>query len=66
MSRGGKREGAGRTHKWFMGDTTTIRIPAIFKDKVLDIVTQWDDEIKSGAEKKARELINNATLEDKY
>ena len=43
MPRGGKRKGAGAKPKWKHGKTTSIRVPAILKDEILDYARQLDD-----------------------
>lgn len=42
MSRGGKREGAGRPSKWMHKQTKLIRVPVAFADNLLDIARRLD------------------------
>ncbi|MEL7053248.1 MAG: hypothetical protein AAGM45_15895, partial [Cyanobacteria bacterium J06588_5] len=43
--RGGKREGAGRKHKWLHGKTITIRVPEDLAGEVLRLAHQLDKGI---------------------
>lgn len=42
MSRGGYREKAGRKSGWYHPETCTIRVPAIFADRLLEIAHALD------------------------
>jgi hypothetical protein len=54
--RGGKRVDSGRRHKWFMGETITIRIPLIFKDDAIALIKEWDELAKAQSEKLAKQI----------
>lgn len=53
---GGKRDNSGRKHKWFMGETVTIRIPLIFKDDAIALIREWDEQAKRQSEKLAKQI----------
>ena len=50
MSRGGRREGAGRKSRWESGcsfsETTVIRVPKVLRNKLLEVAHKLDAEEK--------------------
>lgn len=43
MARGGKRKGAGRKSGWINSDTTIIRVPKVFAERLTKIARQLDE-----------------------
>lgn len=44
--KGGARNNAGRNYKWVAGETTTIRIPKAFAERLMEIAEEMDAKLK--------------------
>lgn len=62
MTRGGKREGAGRRSAWNYPKTTLIRVPEVFVDRVLAFARELDnsEEPSTGSDVAPAE-VNSST-----
>lgn len=64
MARGGKRKGAGRKSGWNHSETTVIRVPKVFADRLTNIARQLDEGTYLDPEQKSKKSPSQLAILD--